>query len=116
MGCSRSGNENEAVRQAVLDYLAKRGNLNVGSMDVEIVGVTFANEQAEATVSFRAKGAGAGGPEMTMHYALAKQGGRWVVKGRTDSGPGAHGTDAMPSSPMPPGHPPVETPPPGNKK
>lgn len=116
LGCSKSGNENEPIRQAVLDYLAKRGNLNVGSMDVKVVAVTFANEQAEATVSFRAKGAGVGSPEMTMHYALARQGGRWVVKGRTDSGPSAHGAEVKPSSQLPPGHPPLETSPPGNQK
>lgn len=108
-GCSRAVESKEAVRQAILDHLAKRAGLNVASMQVEIVSVVFRQNEADATVSFRAKGA-AGGPAMTMQYTLGKQGNGWVVKGRAETGASPHGAAGqMPGMPRgaPPGHPQV---------
>jgi membrane protease subunit (stomatin/prohibitin family) len=80
----------EAVRQAVLDHLAKRAGINLASMQVDVVSVVFRQNEADAAVSFRAKGS-TGGPAMTMNYTLVKQGNGWVVKGRADTGASPHG-------------------------
>jgi hypothetical protein len=128
-GCGRGGVENkEAVRQAVMDYLSKRTNLNMSSMNVDVTSVTFKGNEADATVAFSPKGGGAGSG-MSLRYALERQGNRWVVKGRAGSGghgaggsmpmpgmqgggqqmPGMQGgAQAPPSGEMPAGHPPVQ--------
>ncbi len=106
--CNRGMENKEAVRQGIIDYLANRKNLNVASMNVEVSSVTFKGNEAEATVSFAPKEGG--GQGMTMRYVLEKQGGRWVVKGRGDSGQGHGGAMPMPApapGQMPPGHPPA---------
>ncbi len=104
--CNRGMETKEAVRQGVIDHLATRANLNVASMQVEVTSVTFRNNEADATVHFRAKGA-QGGPGMTMNYTLEKRGRRWVVKSRSEAGGVPHGeTGEMPGG-LPPGHPPV---------
>ncbi len=107
LGCNRGAEQSqEAVRSAILDYLAKRGSINVASMQVDVVSVSFRENEADATVSFRPKGSDAAGAGMTMQYTLEKQGGRWAVKGRPE-GAGAHaGQNAAPEG-MPSGHPPI---------
>lgn len=129
VGCNRGGIENkEAVRQGVIDYLAARTNLNMSSMDVNVTAVTFKGNEADATVSFAPRGAAAAGQGMSMRYTLERQGSRWVVKGRGDSGdhgrgmgadpanphsampPMPGGSGASPSGDLPPGHPPVPGP------
>jgi hypothetical protein len=113
-GCNKGAEQSpEAVRTAVLDYLAQRGTINLASMQVDVVSVSFREKEADATVSFRPKGADASGAGMTMQYTLEKQGGRWVVKGRP-AGAGAHGGQAPQG--MPDGHPPVAGTPPESKK
>jgi hypothetical protein len=94
----------EAVRQAVIDYLAERSNLNVSSMNIEVTSVVFRGNEADATVSFQPKGGGAQG--MEMRYALEKEGNRWVVKGRGAGHAGQGMEGGMPGA-MPPGHPPM---------
>jgi hypothetical protein len=86
-------------------------------MDVSVTAVTFKQNEAEATVAFASKGSGGAAQGMTMRYTLEKQGGRWVVKGRSDSGQhGAGGMQGMPGmggampGEMPPGHPAVPAP------
>jgi hypothetical protein len=124
-GCSRGVENKEAVRQAVMDYLAKRTNLNMGSMTVEVTSVTFKGNEADATVAFAPKGSGAGSG-MSLRYILERQGNRWVVKGRAGAGghgagmpgmqggaqqmPGGAGAGAQapPAGEMPAGHPPVQ--------
>jgi hypothetical protein len=117
-GCNRGGQSKEAVRAAILDHLTKRANINVSSMQVDVVSVTFREKEADATVSFRPKGADTSSPGMTMNYTLQRQGNGWVVKGRADSGSSPHGAAGqMPQGMMPPGHPPAGvTPPPETKK
>jgi len=116
LGCNRGEIQNkEAVRQAVVDYLASRKGLNVNSMNVDVTSVSFQQDQADVTVSFSPKGQAAPGQNMSMRYSLERQGSHWVVKNRADSGGNPHGTGAMPAEPgsaaeggsMPPGHPPV---------
>jgi hypothetical protein len=96
----------EAVRLAVLDHLSKRAGLNVASMQVDIVSVVFRQNEADATVSFRAKGT-TGGPAMTMNYTLGKEGNGWVVKGRAETGASPHGAAGRMPGGAPPGHPQV---------
>jgi hypothetical protein len=128
LGCNRgaekaAGTEKEAVRQAVVDHLGKRGDMNLSTMAIDVASVDFQGDEAKAIVSFSPKGQDGGG--MSMTYELEKQEGRWVVKGRGAGGQG-HGEMAPSMSPMPdvttppgpggqpalpPGHPPVtETP------
>ncbi len=124
LGCNRGNQTPEAVRQGVIDYLAKRSDLDMSSMQIDVTSVSFRQNEADATVSFRPKGSGAGSG-MQMRYTLERQGNRWVVKGRGQSAAGAapHGGNPgqMPGAPggmqqpgsgpmggaLPPGHPPM---------
>jgi hypothetical protein len=111
-GCNRGLENKEAVRQAVIDHLATRSNLNVGSMQVDVTSVSFRGDEVDATVSFRAKGADSGSG-MTMDYTLERKSSRWVVKSRRETGATPHGSmegampEGMPSGELPAGHPPV---------
>ena len=110
-GCNRGIDTPEAVRQGIIDYLAKRSNLNVSGMNVEVTSVSFRKNQADATVAFTARGANPGNP-MSMRYTLERRGNQWVVKEKAESGANPHaGAAGQPqASPgaMPPGHPPVD--------
>lgn len=88
--CSRKTQNGEAVRQGVIDHLAKAG-LNVKGMDVTMSSVRFEGNRADATVAIAPKG-GSGGMSMTYH--LEQQADKWVVVGRQDAG-APHGGGAM---------------------
>ena len=124
-GCAKDARNTDAVRQAVIDHLGKRGDLNLSTMNIEVTNVEYGkNNDAIATVSFAPKGETGGG--MSMRYHLVQEGGRWVVQGKQDSGGMGHGDGmtsphggAMPPSEtppsegaadLPPGHPPVNAP------
>jgi len=117
-GCGRGIDNKEAVRQAVVEYLSSRTNLNVNSMSVNVTSVIFRNGQADAVVSFAPKGATEAGQGMEMRYTLEKKSNRWVVKAKSDGGSNPHGIgsanphstprpDAGGGSELPPGHPPI---------
>jgi hypothetical protein len=115
-GCARDIQNTEAVRQSVVDYLKARTaqtGLDINLMQVDITSVSFERDQARANVSFRPKTGGDGGG-MQMSYVLDRKGGKWVVRGRADSGSNPHGTGSPMTAPqatpqpLPPGHPPVE--------
>jgi hypothetical protein len=115
LGCNRGTQTPEAVRQAVVDHLAKRSDLDVSSMQVDVTSVSFREDEAEATVSFRAKGS-APASGMQMRYTLEREGNRWVVKGKGQAPSGAEphgqtpgGGAASPhsGSDLPAGHPPM---------
>jgi hypothetical protein len=101
--CNRGVETKEAVRQGVIHYLSSRSNVNVSSMQVDVTSVTFRGNEADATVSFRAKGSTGAG--MTMNYTLEREGDRWVVKSRSETGTSPHGS--MGGGGLPGGHPPV---------
>ena len=111
-GCKRDIKNNDAVKQGVMTYLAKRSDLL--SMDVNVTSVSFDENQATATVHFQAKGNTAPGSGLTMQYVLERQGDQWAVKKKAGEGHGAVGMPqesggsigAMPQT-MPPGHPTV---------
>lgn len=105
-GCNRGMESKEAVRQAIIDHLSKRSDLNIGSMNVEVTSVNFRPNEAVALVAFSPRGA-AEGQGMSMRYTLERKGSHWVVKGRADSGQNPHGGTAPPAADLPAGHPPV---------
>ena len=89
-----------------MDYLkarqAKTG-LNVDMMQVEVANVTFAGNQAHATVKFTPKTGGGG---MDMPYTLDRDGNKWVVRAHAEGGENPHGGTVLPPMPsMPPKHP-----------
>ena len=138
IGCGRGIETKEAVRQGVLDYLSSRTNLNISSMQVDVSSVVFRNNEADAVVTFAAKGSTNPSQGMEMRYTLEKKGNHWVVKHRADSGKSPHGGGAanphgggmgdagqmpgtapqMPPLPgeIPPGHPPMPGSPEKNPK
>jgi hypothetical protein len=81
-GCNRGLQNNDAVRQGVLDYLQKIG-MNMGAMDVNVTSVKFNGNKADANVSFAVKGTG--GAAMTIIYNLEQKDNKWVVVGKQDS-------------------------------
>lgn len=117
--CSKKPDQNkEAVERGVIEYLQNRSGLDVKAMDVRVANVSFRENEAEATVSFSAKGASDASNMMQMRYVLESKDGKWVVKGRS-GGQGGHGGGAAGGPPgsgghggeapseLPPGHPPA---------
>lgn len=96
-GCKKSIQNQDAVRQGVMNYLAKRSDLV--AMDVTVNSVSFHDNEATAQVHFQAKGNSSPVAGMTMQYVLERQDNQWVVKGR--SGANAHGSSMPGSSGMP---------------
>ena len=84
------------MRQGVLDYLATKG-MTAAAMDINVTSVKFNGDKADATVSFAAKGTGAG--QMAIQYHLEQKDNKWVVVGRTDAN--QHGAGAAPQSAAP---------------
>ncbi|MGI8746589.1 MAG: hypothetical protein ACR2NN_29240 [Bryobacteraceae bacterium] len=103
-GCRKDIQNPEAVRQGILDYLAKRPDLV--SMDVSVGSVAFRKNEADALVYFRAKD-GPANNGMEMKYLLQRNGDRWVVKSRAGSGSASNPHESMRSPALPPGHPPI---------
>jgi hypothetical protein len=95
--CHRSIQSDDAVRQAVLDTLTARGDLNLQAMDVKVDSVQYNGSQADATVSFALKGNK--DPMMRMVYHLVQKDNRWVVASRADSA--GHGSAGMPGGANP---------------
>ena len=115
--CARKNIENkEAIRQAVVEYLSARQaqtGLDISTMDVDVVAMTFERDTARATVAFKVKNGDAG---MQLNYTLDRRNDKWVVQPRPESG-GGHGVvlpDGTPGGQLPPGHP--ATPPPSSPK
>jgi hypothetical protein len=92
VGCNRGIQNNDAVRQGVIDYLSSRKQLafNFAAMDVTVTSVQFDGNQADATISFVPKGVSPASG-MTMKYQLEQQGDKWVVKGRKEASQDPHG-------------------------
>jgi hypothetical protein len=75
-GCGRSGNDNDAIRNAINSHLAAHGNLNTAAFDTEIQKVDVKGDQATADVAFHVKG---GPGVMQLTYNLKKTGSAWAV-------------------------------------
>ena len=126
-GCKKDIQNDDAVRQGIMNYLSKRPDLL--SRDVNVTSVNYKQDEATATVKFQAKGNNSPGASMTMQYVLERKGDQWAVKGR--AGADSHGAAALPApeaggggsigampntappgatpGALPPGHPPVSS-------
>ena len=97
------------MKQAIVDYLAKRDDMIAASMDVEVVSVNFKEKEAEAVASIGPKGAPASG--IKIAYTLEAEGNKWVVKKKPGAAPASSGDTphSAPSDPgsLPSGHPPI---------
>jgi hypothetical protein len=82
--CNSGKQDSEAVRQGVIDHLAKAG-LNVAGMDVIMRSVQIHGSQADAAVTVTAKGGNAA-QGMQMTYRMEQKDGKWLVVGRADAG------------------------------
>ncbi len=117
--CSKDIQNQEAVRQGVIDYLQQRSKeigIDMNAMDVKVTSVSFEKDSAHAGIAFVPKGlpANAG---MSMSYVLDRKGDKWVVRGRQSDPASPHGGQALPGSAapggpgatdqLPPGHPPA---------
>jgi hypothetical protein len=109
-GCSKTRQDDQAIRAAVQKHLSERGDLNMAGMDVDVKQVKVDGNRAEAQVEFRVK---QGGASMQMAYTLERQGEAWVVRSATPAGGGmAHpptgaGTPPSGAGDLPAGHPPT---------
>ncbi len=92
--CNRGAQNTEAVRQGVVDHLAK-ANMPV---DVSVTSVQFQGDRADANVDITPKGNASPGMAMKFVYHLQKQGNRWVVVGSGDAAGSPHGGAAMPGA------------------
>jgi hypothetical protein len=99
--CSKAPQNQDAVRQAILDHLGKRSDMMAQSMKIEVVSVNFRDKDADAVVSVSPKEGGAG---IQMNYSLVMEGNKWKVK---PSQANPHGNTAMPTGELPAGHPPM---------
>lgn len=102
--CSRDIQNADAVKQGVIDYLQARTaqtGLDVNSMQLDVTSVSFAKNQANATIFFRPKDGQSG---MQMNYTLDRKGNKWVVRGHAESGANPHG-NGMQQQELPPNHP-----------
>jgi len=111
--CHHNIQNEDAVRQGVMDYLATRQGLILNSMNISVQSLVFRQNEVDAVVVFTPKGSGPAAP-MSIPYTLERKGDRWVVKPRVNAGQNPHGGMganphgmAMPQSggALPPGHP-----------
>lgn len=109
MACSKNVQNNDAIRQGVIEHLSKNTGLSLASMEIGVESVTFRDNEADAVVTFKPKDQ-PGDQGMSMRYTLERKGNEWVVKSKADSGQG-HAT--MPPSSegmqLPPDHPPTQS-------
>ncbi len=95
-GCSKNIDTMDAVKQGVVKGIPK--DINLGAMDVNVVSVSFRGKEADAVVSFAAKG---GPPMMTMNYTMERSGDEWKIKKRAASDIQKHAAPADAAQPMP---------------
>jgi len=98
-GCSKNIDTPEAVKEGVIRDIAKK--VDIQAMDVSVDSVSFREKEADARVSFKAKGAPVS-QSITMNYALERQGDEWHVKSRNMQ---AHEQQQPGQTALPPGHP-----------
>lgn len=98
--CNRAkqGNNNDAVRQGVVEYLTSKGFDIPKAMTVTVTNVEMKDNHADATVSITPTG-GDTKQGMAMRYRLEQKGEKWAVVGRAESGGSPHEGAAMPKAP-----------------
>jgi hypothetical protein len=102
-GCSRSIDTPEAVKQGVVNDLAKR--MDIQNMDVSVDSVSFRDHEADAVVSFSPKGSPRG-QGMSMRYKLQRNGNEWHIASRSSGDIQRHAQGAAEGGGQP-GHPPL---------
>jgi len=91
-----------------MDYLRanqSKTGLNIDAMQVDVRQISFQKDEAHAGVMVTPKGIPGGGMQLT--YVLARNGNKWVVRGRTENGANPHGGGDMQQQ-LPSGHPQVQ--------
>lgn len=83
--CAQKASSDEAIRKALLEYLASRPGLDMSKMDVTIGPISTKDDNAETTVKFQVKG-GTAAQSMEMKYALRRIERVWTVQ----SNPAGH--------------------------
>ena len=125
-GCHRNIQNEDAVKQGLMDYLSSRQGLSISSMNVSITSMVFRQDQCDVMVTFTPKEGPA--QPMAIPYTLERKNDRWVVKPRMAGGQNPHGGmsdnphggagmpdgSGTPGGALPPGHPTV--PPPDSPK
>jgi hypothetical protein len=116
VSCGRNVHSNDAIRQAVIDHLASRKNLDLdlAAMDVQVTSVNIRESEADATIAFRPKG-GDTSAGMSMRYTLELKDNKWAVKTKSETGGSPHGGGAVmgggaDGGQLPAGHPPIQEP------
>lgn len=84
LGCQRLMNQEAAVQKAIQDHLAKRSDLAMNKMVMEVQRVNVNGDTAQAEVVFSISG----DPQsrMSFHYDLHREGGHWLVDASRPSG------------------------------
>jgi hypothetical protein len=104
-GCSRNVDTPEAIKQGVINDLAKR--MDIQNMDVSVDSVSFRDREADAVVSFAPKGA----PRMqgmSMRYKLQRTGNEWHIASRSSGDLQHHAQqNGQGAGQLPAGHPPI---------
>jgi len=108
--CKSGAPNKEAIRQGIVDHLAKKG-INTSAMDISLASVEVKGNQADATAAMSLKGK-SDAPAMSFKYHLEQQGAQWVVTNSADAGGSPHGGGAMPGGAAPHG---AMTPAPGGE-
>lgn len=118
-GCAKKAENSEAIREAIVQHVAK--TMSMDQMSVQVSSVSFHGNTADAVATFTPKGMP--NSAVTFNYDLERNGSGWVVKGRGRMN-AAHGKEAPgtvphangmgdavdPNAPLPPGHPAVGNP------
>jgi hypothetical protein len=121
-GCHRNIQNEDAVKQGIMEYLSTRQGLNVASMNVSVAAMIFRQNEVDVTVTFTPKDSSGATQPMSIPYTLEKKADRWVVKPRAGGGQNPHGGMGAnphgggmgvpegadsPAGALPPGHPTV---------
>jgi hypothetical protein len=100
LGCQREAAQaspEEEIEATINAHVAKKSQLDLANMEIEVQEVDVQGDMARALVLFRTKG---GEAEMPVRYSLAREDGKWVVQDK--------GSRRVHGQPLPQGHPPVE--------
>jgi len=97
-------NDQDAIRTAVQQHLARNTNLNMAAMDMTVTQTSINGDQAQTDVEFRLR---QGGTTMQMTYSLIRHAGGWLVtNSHPDGGQFAHPPMDQNHSATTPGAPP----------
>src|SRR6267143_7133684 len=79
-GCKNQPTDNEAIRAGIMQHLNGVGTLNMSAMEMEMRTVSINENQAHAEVEFRPKTGAPPGAGMQVAYNLEKRDGAWLVQ------------------------------------